>query len=153
MRQRGNSPQRSQRRSCPLPVQGLRPPSAVRAGRCGQSGAVRAGRGPIGRAQFPAQHRPRDGRGADDDCQAAKKKRRLPRYPAGITATAGVLPTSGKPMPRYCLAGSTGPVPRARTRPPSSKPSIAPCASAAACSCASPAPSANPWPYTRPELK
>ena len=79
MRQRGNPPQRSQRWSCPLSVQGVWVLGAVRAGRRGQSGAVRAGRGPVSRAQFPAQHRPGDGRGADDDCQAAKKKRRSPR--------------------------------------------------------------------------
>ena len=81
MWQRGNSPQRPQRRPCPLSVQCVWLPSAVCVGCCGQSRAVCAGRGLVGRAQFPAQHCPRHGRGADDDCQTAKKKRRPFRCP------------------------------------------------------------------------
>ena len=71
-----------------------------------------------------------------------------------ITANiAGFSPTSGKPTPRSCRAGSTGPAPKARGRPASSRSLIVPSASVAACSCASPARSASRWPCTRPELK
>ena len=74
-------------------------------------------------------------------------------HPAATTATVGILPTSGKHTPRCCPAGSIGLVPRAKAKPASSKPSIAPCASAVACSCVSPVRSANPWPCMPPESK
>ena len=70
--------------------------------------------------------------------------------------TAGIVgssPTSGKPTPRCCRGGSTGPAPKAGGRPASSRLLIVPCASVAACSCASPARSASRWPCTRTELK
>jgi len=69
------------------------------------------------------------------------------------TATVGSLPTNGKPTPRCCPAGSTGPVPKVRSGPVPSRLLIILCASPAACWCARPAHPANPWPCTRPGPK
>ena len=186
MRQRVDSSQRQQKGAAQVPVHGMPLPRSVRAGGRAQSRPVRPGRCPVKRAQLAAQHCSAHGRGAHDDCQTDKKKRRSPcrpcrrdarrkpsasggkcwnsmncgvlwavasvrfgcgswsnapggvlwagRWAAGAkrlcascgrpcrhitAATAGSSPTGGKPTPRFCPAGSTGPAPRARAKPAS----------------------------------
>ncbi len=108
--------------------------------KCGAGWLSTAPGGALGASGWAAGAKPRCASGGS----------RCRRITANIV---GFSPTSGKPTPRSCRAGSTGPAPKARSRPASSRPLIVPSPSAAACSCASPARSASRWPCTRPELK
>ena len=97
LRQRTHPPQRYARQPAQVPVQGVWVPGAVCAGGRGQGGAVCPGRRLAHRAQFPAQHRARHGRGADDHRQAAKKKRRWPR--PGCRVAGRKRPSAGNRKP------------------------------------------------------
>ena len=120
-------------RASPRPMHGVPLPRPVRAGGGAQSRPIRAGRCPVERAPLAAQHCPAHGCGPQDDCQVQKKRlllrrpcchgaRPKPSASGGsrcrrITANiVGFLPTSGKPTPRSCRAGSTGPKGEGQTR-------------------------------------